>query len=70
MSSWSPENEISISDSEDEGDTLKKTYYGRECYVIVVDANLYNSPELLENALVMIRGAFLSGLLVNDRENG
>lgn len=68
MSSWSPENEISISDSEDEGDTLKKTYYGRECYVIVVDANLYNSPELLENALVMIRGAFLSGLLVNDRD--
>ncbi|KAM7362810.1 inverted repeat-binding protein [Cochliomyia hominivorax] len=68
MSSWNPDFEISISDSEDEDDTFTKKYSGRECIVFVIDANLYNTPELLENALVLLRSAFLSGLLVNDKD--
>ncbi|XP_065371208.1 ATP-dependent DNA helicase 2 subunit 1 [Calliphora vicina] len=68
MSSWSPEFEISVSDSEDEGDQLTKKFNGRESIVFVVDAKLYNTPELLEEALVILRTAFLSGLLVNDKD--
>ncbi|XP_023299131.2 ATP-dependent DNA helicase 2 subunit 1-like [Lucilia cuprina] len=68
MSSWNPEFEISISDSEDEGDQLQKKFSGRESIIFVIDANLYNRSELLDNALVILRRAFLSGLLVNDRD--
>lgn len=68
MSSWSPDFEISISDSEDESDQLLRNVQGRECILFIVDAKLYSIPELLENALLILRSAFLSGLLVNDKD--
>ncbi|XP_075145157.1 inverted repeat-binding protein [Haematobia irritans] len=68
MSSWHPENEISISDSEDEDEDLKAVYHGRDAMVFVVDSNLYHEPDRLDEALNLIRSAFLSGLLVNDHD--
>lgn len=69
MSSWHPEYEISISDSEGEEDeTSSSLYNGREAILFVVDANLYHTPDLLNEALNLIRSAFLSGLLVNDKD--
>nr|XP_013109142.1 unnamed protein product [Stomoxys calcitrans] len=68
MSSWDPQNEISISDSEDEDEDFKAVYHGRDVILFVVDANLYNEPDRLNEALNLIRSAFLSGLLVNDND--
>ncbi|XP_073821160.1 inverted repeat-binding protein [Musca autumnalis] len=68
MTSWHPEDEISISDSEDEDDSLKRVYHGRDAIVFVVDAYLYHQPDFLMSAFSLIREAFLSGLLVNDKE--
>ncbi|KAI9580775.1 ATP-dependent DNA helicase 2 subunit 1 [Glossina fuscipes] len=69
MASWNPAYEVSISDSEDEEDNLKPTYTGREALVFVVDANLYTKESSrLTDALNIIRSAFLSGLLFNDKD--
>uniref|UniRef100_A0A1B0AZD9 Ku domain-containing protein n=1 Tax=Glossina palpalis gambiensis TaxID=67801 RepID=A0A1B0AZD9_9MUSC len=69
MASWNPAYEVSISDSEDEEDNLKATYTGREALVFVVDANLYTKESSrLTDALHIIRSAFISGLLFNDKD--
>ena len=68
MSSWNPDCEINISDSEDEDLNLTDKFFGRDSIIFIVDANLCRSSELLDNALVMLRSAFLSGLLVNDKD--
>uniref|UniRef100_A0A1A9WFN6 Ku domain-containing protein n=1 Tax=Glossina brevipalpis TaxID=37001 RepID=A0A1A9WFN6_9MUSC len=69
MASWNPDYEISISDSEDEEDSLKTSYTGREALIFVVDANLLSEdPSRLRDALNLIRSAFLSGLLFNDKD--
>lgn len=68
MSSWHPENEISISDSEDEDEQLSQVFHGRDAIIFVIDANLYHNPEQLDSALNLIRSSFLSGLLVSDKD--
>lgn len=71
MSTWNPENDVDLlSGSEDEEDvSMKRDYHGREAILFVVDANLQTAGvERLLEALNIIRTAFISGLLVNDKD--
>ncbi|XP_060650211.1 ATP-dependent DNA helicase 2 subunit 1 [Drosophila nasuta] len=65
MSSWNPDRDIELTDSEDDTE-IKRDFNGREAILFVVDANL--ETERLMEALKIIRGAFISGMLVNDKD--
>ncbi|EDW38462.1 GL12608 [Drosophila persimilis] len=71
MSTWNPANDVDLlSGSEDEEDiAMKRDYHGREAILFVVDANLQTAGigRLME-ALNIIRTAFISGMLVNDKD--
>lgn len=43
MSTWDPENDVELTDSEDEI-ALKRDFHGREAILFVVDANLQVRP--------------------------
>ncbi|XP_017008581.2 ATP-dependent DNA helicase 2 subunit 1 isoform X1 [Drosophila takahashii] len=71
MSTWNPENDVDLlSGSEDEEEVaMKRDYHGREALLFVVDANLQTAGvERLMEALNIIRTAFISGILVNDKD--
>ncbi|XP_043655673.1 ATP-dependent DNA helicase 2 subunit 1 [Drosophila teissieri] len=71
MSTWNPENDVDLlSGSEDEeAVSMKRDYHGREAILFVVDANLQTAGvERLLEALNIIRTAFISGMLVNDKD--
>ncbi|BFF89261.1 ATP-dependent DNA helicase 2 subunit 1 [Drosophila madeirensis] len=71
MSTWDPANDLDwVSGSEDEEDiAMKRDYHGREAILFVVDANLQtNGMTRLLEALNIIRTAFISGMLVNDKD--
>ncbi|XP_052858501.1 ATP-dependent DNA helicase 2 subunit 1 [Drosophila gunungcola] len=71
MSTWNPENDVDLlSGSEDEEEVaMKRDYHGREALLFVVDANLQSAGvERLLEALNIIRTAFISGILVNDKD--
>ncbi|XP_030559396.1 ATP-dependent DNA helicase 2 subunit 1 [Drosophila novamexicana] len=65
MSTWNPEYDVELTDSEDEI-AMKRDFHGREAILFVVDANL--ETERLMDALKLIRGAFISGMLVNGKD--
>ncbi|KAM8704439.1 hypothetical protein ACLKA7_008962 [Drosophila subpalustris] len=65
MSTWNPDRDFELTDSEDDI-AMKRDFHGREAILFVVDANLQN--ERLMEALKLIRGAFISGMLVNDKD--
>lgn len=66
MSSWNPDNCLSDSDSEDE--EVLRQYTGREAILFVLDAHLNAESDRLKWALELIRSAFLSGLVTNDKD--
>ncbi|XP_017083813.2 ATP-dependent DNA helicase 2 subunit 1 [Drosophila eugracilis] len=71
MATWNPDNdEDLLTGSEDEEEVaMKKDYHGREAILFVVDANLQTAGvERLMDALNIIRTAFISGILVNDKD--
>lgn len=69
MTSWNPLDDIILSDSEDEEyETLQKDFIGREAILVIIDANLYTNPNRFMEALELIKGAFITGLLVNDKQ--
>lgn len=71
MSTWNPENDVDLlSGSEDEEEVaMKRDYHGREALLFVVDANLQTAGvDRLMDALNIIRTAFISGILVNDKD--
>ncbi|XP_022216429.2 ATP-dependent DNA helicase 2 subunit 1 [Drosophila obscura] len=70
MSTWNPENDLDLLSSEDEEDiAMKRDYHGREAILFVVDANLQTAGmDRLKGALTIIRTAFISGMLVNDKD--
>ncbi|EDV49528.1 ATP-dependent DNA helicase 2 subunit 1 isoform X1 [Drosophila erecta] len=71
MSTWNPENDVDLlSGSEDEEEvSMKRDYHGREAILFVLDANLQTAGvERLLEALNIIRTAFISGMLVNDKD--
>lgn len=43
MSTWDPDNDVELTDSEDEI-ALKRDFHGREAILFVVDANLEVRP--------------------------
>lgn len=65
MSTWNPDRDFELTDSEDEI-AMKRDFHGREAILFVVDANL--QTDRLMEALKLIRGAFISGMLVNDKD--
>ncbi|EDV93380.1 ATP-dependent DNA helicase 2 subunit 1 [Drosophila grimshawi] len=65
MSTWDPEHDVELTDSEDEI-AMKRDFHGREAILFVVDANL--KTDRLMDALKLIRGAFISGMLVNGKD--
>ncbi|KAH8383156.1 hypothetical protein KR009_007100 [Drosophila setifemur] len=71
MSTWNPEKDVDLlSCSEDEEDVaMKRDYHGREALLFVVDANLQTAGvDRLMEALNIIRTAFISGMLLNDKD--
>ncbi|XP_055858932.1 ATP-dependent DNA helicase 2 subunit 1 [Episyrphus balteatus] len=64
MSDWRP-NEDS-SDSEDEESNVD--IRGREAIIFVLDGFLFKTPERFQEATQLIRDAFLSGLIINDKD--
>ncbi|KAH8284054.1 hypothetical protein KR054_008717 [Drosophila jambulina] len=71
MSTWNPDRDVDLlSDSEDEEDVaMKRDYHGREALLFVVDANLQaGGVERLMEALNIIRTAFISGMMVNNKD--
>ncbi|XP_055920257.1 ATP-dependent DNA helicase 2 subunit 1 [Eupeodes corollae] len=64
MSTWHP-NEDS-SDSEDEDTNFEVR--GREAIIFVLDGFLFKTPERFQEAVQLIRDAFLSGLIINDKD--
>ncbi|XP_017967863.1 ATP-dependent DNA helicase 2 subunit 1 [Drosophila navojoa] len=65
MSTWDPDQDVELTDSEDEI-AMKRDFHGREAILFVVDANL--ETERFMDALRLIRGAFISGMLVNGKD--
>lgn len=64
MSNWNP-NENS-SDSEDEETNFD--IRGREAIIFVLDGFLFKNTERFDAATQLIRDAFLSGLIINDKD--
>ncbi|XP_037950976.1 ATP-dependent DNA helicase 2 subunit 1-like [Teleopsis dalmanni] len=67
---WNPEVDVCLTDSDDEDvdEGGRDWKSGRECMLFVLDANLYADEERFVQALEMIRNAFVSGLLMNDKD--
>ncbi|KAH8419021.1 hypothetical protein KR222_000905 [Zaprionus bogoriensis] len=65
MCTWNPDDDVELTDSEDEI-AIQRDFHGREAILFVVDANL--QTERLMEALRIIRRAFISGMLVNGRD--
>ncbi|XP_017062210.1 ATP-dependent DNA helicase 2 subunit 1 [Drosophila ficusphila] len=71
MSTWNPENDVDLlSGSEDEEEVaMKRDFHGREALLFVVDANLQTGGiDRLMEAFNIIRTAFISGIMVNDKD--
>lgn len=69
MSSWNPDVDVIISDSEDDdNEDLRNYHKGREALLFVIDAGLFEHPERFAETLQLVRSAFISGLLVNDKD--
>ncbi|XP_030373672.1 ATP-dependent DNA helicase 2 subunit 1 [Scaptodrosophila lebanonensis] len=79
MEAWDPERDVVLTDSEDEEDiAMKRDFNGRDAILFVVDANLAAVAADEENnaskrarlmeALNIIRSAFISGMLVKDKD--
>ncbi|XP_023034258.1 ATP-dependent DNA helicase 2 subunit 1 [Drosophila willistoni] len=69
MTSWNPDIDVQLTDSEDEEDiAMKRDFHGREAILFVVDANLQERKERLMEAFQLISSAFISGMLVNDKD--
>ena len=68
-SSWRPDVDVILTDSEDEENELvNKGFMGREAILIVVDSNLYAHYSRFVEALELIKGAFITGSMVNDKQ--
>lgn len=64
MSSWHPNDS---SDSEEDEETNFEIH-GREAIIFVLDGFLFKTPERFQEATQLIRDAFLSGLIINDKD--